>query len=59
MTGTRITTSAVHIHHWITRLQLHLQRTGETENMKKNQPTLLTEGCVWFWEQVSYYLYSQ
>lgn len=26
--------------------QLNLQRAGETGNMKKNQPTLLTEGCI-------------
>jgi len=25
---------------------LNSQRTGETGNMKKNQPTLLTEGCI-------------
>ncbi len=37
---------AVHIHRWITKLQLNLQRAGETRNMKKNQPTLLTEGCI-------------
>ncbi|WP_237717584.1 hypothetical protein, partial [Enterobacter sp. Ag1] len=31
---------------WITRHQLNSQRTGETGNMKKNQPTLLTEGFI-------------
>ncbi len=46
MTGGRIITSAVPIHRWITRHQLNSQRTGETGNMKKNQPTLLTDGCI-------------
>ncbi|BBW88651.1 hypothetical protein THOKLE017_45120 [Klebsiella pneumoniae] len=46
MTGGRIITSAVPILRWITRHQLDSQRTGETGNMKKNQPTLLTEGCI-------------
>lgn len=46
MTGVRIITSAVSIHRWITRRQLNLQRTGETGNMKKNQPTLLIEGYI-------------
>lgn len=46
MTGGRIITSAVPIHRWITRLQLIFLRTGETENVKKNQPTLLTERYV-------------
>ncbi|WP_227545697.1 hypothetical protein, partial [Klebsiella pneumoniae] len=36
----------------ITRHQLNSQRTGETGNMKKNQPTLLTEGCIYSWGQV-------
>ena len=27
-------------------LVMNLQRAGETGNMKKNQPTLLTEGCI-------------
>jgi len=38
MTGGRIITNAVPIHRWITRHQLNSQRTGETGNMKKNQP---------------------
>ena len=46
MTGGRIITRAVPIHRWITRHQLNSQRTGETGNMKKNQPTLLTERCI-------------
>ena len=46
MTGGRIRTSAVHIHRWITRLQLNFQQAGETGNMKKNQPTLLIEGYI-------------
>jgi len=39
MTGARITRSSVSIHHWITRFQLDLKRSGGTEYMKKNQPT--------------------
>jgi hypothetical protein len=46
MTGGRIITSVVHIHRGSTRLRLNLQRAGETGNMKKNQPTLQTEGCI-------------
>jgi len=33
------------IGHAISNL-LNLQHAGETENMKKNQPTLLTDGCI-------------
>lgn len=42
-------TSGVPIHRRITRHQFNSQGTGETGNMKKNQPTLLTEGCIWSW----------
>ena len=44
MAGEMIITSAVHIHRWIIRRQLNLQWTGETGDMKQNQPTFLTEG---------------
>lgn len=43
MTGRRIIMCAVPIHHCITRFQLNILRTGETGNMKVNQPTLLTK----------------
>ena len=46
MAGGRIITGVVLIHRWITRHQLNSHRTGETGSMKKNQPTLLTEGCI-------------
>lgn len=46
MTGGRVITSAVPIHRWITRHQLNSKQTGETGNMKKKQPALLTEGCI-------------
>ncbi|WP_457182244.1 hypothetical protein, partial [Pantoea sp. PA1] len=32
---------------------VNLQHAGETGNMKKNQPALLTEGCIKYWGQVS------
>ncbi|WP_457182946.1 hypothetical protein, partial [Pantoea sp. PA1] len=31
---------------------VNLQHAGETGNMKKNQPALLTEGCIKYWGQV-------
>lgn len=43
LTGGRIVTRAVHIHRWIAKLRLNMQRTGKAGNMKKNQPTRLTE----------------
>lgn len=46
MTGDRIITSAVFILRRTTRLRLNLQRTGETGNMEKKQPTLQADGSI-------------